>query len=518
MKMKRFFSLILAGALLLGILSACSPAPPPPPTGTAEPPQPGAAPTGSLVVAVAAEPPTTVPARHSQTAAIPLSFLTHERLVEQHYYTLEPIGQLAREWRALSDVLFEFTLHEGITFNNGDELTAYDVVSSFYWVRQYPASAMVHMSAQSIELVDRYTFRLYTGVPEASLMFDLTSHGNSIFPRNLTDAGHDFHADPVGSGAYTLAEWRSGDFLRFEAAANHWNAERAPRIQEINWRIIPEGSSRVIAYEVGEVDFILDVPLSDVPRLQADPNTYVFMQPSPVMNFWNLNHNAPQFQNRYARKAIFMAIDQEELVEGAYDGIGVPTRASLPMVFAGASYEGVVPFDPAGAKALLAEHNIDPASLAFEVLVRFEADRRASEIMQARLSDIGIPLTITMVESAFLVDATANGTFEAAHNNWNAAWIISYMRNQFFHTNGFVNRNQLRNPEISEIIAQGMATVDSDARAAIFEEASRMINEYVVWVPIKMQTTVRAFNSNLVVPEMSGMTTILNLHSAFWTE
>lgn len=536
MSKKKILSLILTGALLVGVLGACTPAaqvtPPAADTTAGQAAQPTVpagdaqqtqqpveqVPTGSLTIAAMNETPTLAPARHNHLQAIPKNFMTHERLFEQHYETLAPQPLLVREWVAISDTLFEFTLHDNIIFHNGEPMTAEDVVASWHWVRQTPDARGVHISAYSIELVDRYTFRINTNVPDAGLFYDLTSHGNSVLPKSLIDAGHDFNLLPVGSGQFELVEWRTGDFLEFSAFHDYWNPDRAARVESVTWRIIPEGASRMIAYEIGEVDFILDVPFPEIPRLEADPNTTLFRRTSPALNFMNLNHQAHPFNNYYARRAISMAINQEEIVMGAFDGVGVPTRGLLPTVFAGATYEGTAPYDPAGALELLAEQGIDPASLGFELSAGTEPGVRAAQIIQAQLAEIGIPVTISQVESAVLTDMIFNANFEAAFSSWNAAWIISYLRNQLLYTGDMFNRNHLQHPEISALILEGIATIDPVARAAVFEQVSILANEYSVWIPSHLTETLRAFNSNLRAPELSGMTTILNLHTVYWAE
>ena len=529
MKMKKVLSIVLASTLLLAACTPDAPAPAPAEQATPAPapaaPAAQATPTpppaaegasGSLIIAMHSETPSVAPARHNSSIAIPKNFLTHERLFHQHHETLEPIPHLVAEWSALSDTLFEFTLHDNITFSNGEPMTAADVVASWHWVRETPDARGVHISAIGIEEVDELTFRIDTGVPNASFFFDLTSHANSVLPISLIESGHDFLVDPVGSGPFVFEEWRTGDFLRFSANQNYWNPDRAARIDEIVWRIIPEGASRTIALEMGEVDFIDQVAFPDFDRLNDDPNVYVSMLSSPVLNFINLNHQRPQFENVYARRAIHMAINQEEIVEAVFNGLATPHRAQTPIVFAGSTNEGAVPFDPAGAAALLAEHNIDPASLAFDLIAASEDNRRTSEIIQAQLAEIGIPVSITMMDGAARFDTVTQGNFDAAHSPWAAGWIISVLRNQFLVDETIQNRNMMNNPEINELISRGIATIDADARAVIFEEATRVANEYMVMIPSHLEMTIRAFNANLVAPELSGLSTIHNLNMAFW--
>ena len=81
-----------------------------------------------------------------------------------------------------------------------------------------------------------------TDGPQASLLNDLTSHGNFILPAELIENGHDFNKEPIGTGPYKLVEWRKGESVIFEAFDEYFKGE-AP-IRHVIWKVIPEGSSR----------------------------------------------------------------------------------------------------------------------------------------------------------------------------------------------------------------------------------------------------------------------------------
>ena len=469
-----------------------------------------------LIIATALETTSVAPARHNTFIGTLKNLMTHNSPFRSQFDTLEPVSDIVSEWRAVSDVLFEFRLHEGILFHNGEEMTAYDVEASFHYLRQYPYARNSHASALEIEVIDRYTFTLYTGTPNAVLFFDLIAHGNAVLPESLIESGHDFTMQPVGAGPFVFEEWRLGDSLHFRAFEYYWNPARAPQIDEVVWRIIPEPSSRTIALETGEVDYVMEVAFGDVERLTASDDVTVFMTPGTTFNMMLLNHNRPQFENLYARKAINMAIDQESLTMAAFNGLAVPTRAQLPTVFAGTTYEGTMPFDPAGAIALLSEHGIDPESLGFEMIASTEERRRMGEVVQAQLADIGIPTTITMMDHASSLTRFNGDDYEAGFGQWGASFLISTLRGVVYGgPEGTSNRSNVNHPEINELIRQGIATIDTDARNAVFEQVSILANEYFVNVPTHQAMVVHAFNSQLRVPEINAMG-IFYVNMIYW--
>jgi len=528
----RLLSIFLLSALLIATLVACAPAATQPATpadnaattaatapatgGTAALPSPEQAIERGLSLAIQAETPTLAPARHTALIGGFKNSLTHNGLFRVNYDDLEPLPDLVEDWRALSDTLFEFTLRQGVLFHNGEEMTAEDVVASMHYVRTYPEARVFHGSVVDAEVVDRYTFILDTGEPNALLFFELSHQANLIMPKSLIDAGNDFNVNPVGSGPFVFEDWSLGDSLTFTRFDDYFDDERFPRVDYVHWRIIPEGASRTIALETGEVDFIVEVAFPDIPRMRENPDITVYERPGLTYIYLLLNNDTPMFENIHVRHAIDMAIDKDSLVMAAVDGFGVPISVAVPPVFPGVSHEGTRSFDPEGARALLAEHNIDPATLDFDMLVYSEEHRRRAEVVQANLADLGITTTITMIDFATWLGTA--GTTDSAFGAFTSANLLSFMRSTM-HIESIPapNRSRQTNEELSALISEAIATVDADARLSIVERATRVANEHAGFIPLHMNVLVRAFNSNLAVPEIAA-SGAMNLNMVYWTE
>ena len=82
---------------------------------------------------------------------------------------------------------------------------------------------------------------------------------------------------------------------------------------------------------------------------------------------------------------------------------------------------------------------------------------------------------------------------------------------------GSQNRSRVYHRELSDIISQAVATIDEGPRLALMEEASQIANEYAVWVPTNMNVLVRAFNSNLVTPEL-GPNGFMFFNRMYWSQ
>jgi len=524
MNKKRILAILLTGVFLLGILAACTPAAAPavennavPGAVSQPPPPPAEAIERGVTLAITAETPSIAPARHTALIGHYKNVLTHNGIFRLSD-TLAPVPDVIESWTPLSDTLFEFRLREGIMFHNGEEMTAEDVIASIYYVRTYPEGIANQGAVIGGEVIDRYTFTLDTGVPNAMMVFELAHQANFIMPKSLIDSGHDFTTSPIGSGPFVFDNWEFGNSINFTRFDDYFDAERTARIPYLNWRIIPEGASRTIALEAGEVDYLVDVPFPDIPRLEANPDITVRTAPGATYNYLLLNHERPQFVSADVRRAIDMALDKEAMVIAGFDGWGIPIWEQMPTMFPGASTEGINSFDPEGAAALLAELNIDPATLSFDMLVYDEEKRRMGEVVQANLADIGITATITQMDFAAWMNQTGTGDYDAAFARFTSSNILAFMRS-CMHIDflGGQNRSRMYNRPLSDLISQAVATIDEPARVAILEEASRMANEITVWVPTNMNVLVRAMNANLISPEIAA-NGFMFFNMVYWAE
>jgi len=529
---KYIFSLILISILAIGVTGCTNEdndtLGESTPTTEAAPTQDTAAPTPAapavsrpvgrgLTVAHNIETPSVTPARHTSLAGHWKNVMTHNGLFRMDY-NMNPVPDLVAEWRPLSDTVFEFTLHEGITFHNGDIMTAEDVVAFFHFVRSFPEGAAMHTTVVNAEVVDRYTFTLDTGEPNAMMVSSLADQRNFIFPKSLIESGHDFTLNPVGSGPFVFEEWNLGDSLTFSRFDNYFDAERTAMVEYVTWRVIPEGSTRTIALETGDVDYLVSVAFPDLPRLEANPDITVVEFPSLTYNYMLFNHTRPQFANVHVRQAIDMALDKESMVIAAFDGRALPIWEMFPATFAGVSQDNTRSFDPYGAIALLAEQEIDPETLAFEVLITTEEQRRMAEVAQSNLADIGITMSISTIDNAAWLSQTANGLHETAFGTFTADSLLMFIRSTLHaSTIGAQNRSQFYDPEFTWLIDQAVATVDDATRIAMLYHMTAWANDQALWVPICMNYIIRAFNSNLRSPEISAFG-FMHFNMVYWME
>jgi peptide/nickel transport system substrate-binding protein len=130
----------------------------------------------------------------------------------------------------------------------------------------------------------------------------------------------------VGSGPFTLVEWKKGQYWRMAANDNYWQGR--PKIDEVVFRVFSNGDAMVSALEQGELDAAMAVPASAFERLSANEDIVTVEGQQGGFDEIGLNAGAgygkphPALLDVRVRQAIAHAIDKETIVDRVFNGIG----------------------------------------------------------------------------------------------------------------------------------------------------------------------------------------------------
>ena len=493
----RLLSLLLATVMLLGLLAGCSSDKG---SGTGTGTKGGD--KDSIVIATANETPSLSPTEHNAVAGDYMNQLTYSMLFRTDM-DLKPQPHLVESYENVDESTWHFKIKEGVKFHNGDTMTADDVVASLQWAQGFAEVNLYNKNFVSISKMDDMTVEIKTDGPDAMVLSNLCHHGNAIVPKKLIDEGHDFNEDPVGSGPYKLVEWKRGDSLTFEAFEDFYKG--APKIKNMTWKIIPEGSSRTIALEAGEIDFIVEVEAMDADRLKENSDLKVISFEHTSHNWLMLNNEKPGLDNQNVRHAINSAIDKESVVTVAYNGLATPSWTATPSNFAGTTNENADTYDVEKAKQYLEESGVDPASVKFSIICSDDTKKRAAEVVQANLAEIGVTANIESMDLATYMSTVAEGNYVAAIGGYTMADTITYL-NGVYHSKSInaANKSRLNDPEIDALIDQATATADAAEREAITSEICAKLNAICTQVPLYQPLSLRAYNANLENVEIDG--------------
>lgn len=270
---------------------------------------------------------------------------------------------LLDKWEASEDVkTWTLYLRQGVKFNNGDELTAEDVMFNFReWLNEDVGSSMLSQLSylsgmQDVEQVDDYTIRLHLqdgniGVPE-----HLFHYPACIMHRNFEG---DFIRQPVGTGGFTLEEYSEGERAVLKRREDYWrngaDGSPLPYLDEIVYVSISKDAS-VAAVQGGQVDCMYQPRAADWQALKDMPGMKVLTAPTAVTTVLRMRVDVDPWTDPRVRNALKMCQDREKIGQLAYYGqVDLGVDAHIAPVHPEYCQKDLPNYDPEGAKALLAE-------------------------------------------------------------------------------------------------------------------------------------------------------------------
>ncbi len=456
----------------------------------------------TVVIATFSETPSLSSYGHGAVAGEYLNKLTFNGLFKLDK-ELNPVPDLVEEFSVEKDengdeTIWTMKIYDGIKFHNGETMTADDVVASIENAKVSPDVSLHASAVDTIEKVDDLTVKITTDGPSASLLYNLAHHGTAIIPKALLESGHDFNQNPVGSGPYKFVEWKHGEAITFEAFEDYFNKDGVAKIKNVIWRTIPEGNSRTIALEAGEIDYIIELDSATLENISGNPAIEVIQVPGIAHNWLTVNNEVKPFDDKRVRKALCKAINRDDVIIVALNGQGVPAEAQTPMGMLGENSEGFDTYDVEGAKALLAEWGGDPASIQLEVICSNDMKRRAAEVIQANLQELGINMSIVSMDLSTYLSETAAGNFTGFIGGYSSNEMMSFLYGVYHSKNiNASNKTRTANPELDALIEKATKTIDQAEREKVLQEATALLNEECYQMPLFQDNTLSAHKANL---------------------
>ncbi len=359
-------------------------------------------------------------------------------------FAIEPA--LAESWEASDGGLtYTYRLREGLQWSDGTPLTAEDVAWTVNtsrdqgWINHSSATANLDAT-----VIDDRTVKVTSSVPDPKL----PSLDIYIVPKHIWEAPAagdvtTYEAlDGVGSGPFTLVEWKSGQSWTMRANPNHWQGR--PAIDQVVFRVFTNGDAMVAALEKGEIDAAHSVPASAFERLQETESIETVVGSQGGFSELAMNGMAgglgdghPALQDVTVRHAIHHAIDKQVLFDRVINGLGRPglTLSVSP----DPAWQPEIPeaeqfsYDPDRARTLLDDAGyVDTDGdgvrempdgsqpLVLRYAERSESDIAAPvrELIAGWLEEIGIGTEVSVFDDSQLTDVIASGEYDLFVWGW----------------------------------------------------------------------------------------------------
>ncbi|HXF64431.1 MAG TPA: ABC transporter substrate-binding protein [Caldilineaceae bacterium] len=418
---------------------------------------------------------------------------------------LEPA--LATEWTVSEDgTTYTFTLREGVTFHNGEPFTAEAVVSS--WERgKNPENEYFTdwEQATSVTVIDDMTVQVTTDGPKPLFLRQMAQSWAMTPPGYISEVGEEeFLRKPVGTGPFKLVELVEGDRIVMEKNENYWR-DGYPLIDRLIFRPIPESSTRVAAIQTGEVDIVTRLSAEEAESLRSQEGIEVINYPVDrvyYIAFNNMTTGVGQpTEDPKVRLAMNYAVDVQAILDALFNGYGRPATGLVSSSSFGYDPE-IQPYgyDPEKAKQLLAEagypdgFSIDMACPA-GAYTNFE---QVCEAVQGYLGEIGIQVNLEIMESGAFWDLEANKQLPPLFgDSWSSTLGESLVRLNGALLGEGASYSSWSDPVIIDLLNEISVTVDEEARAELYIELQRYMQENPPFIYLYEPVTFEAIRSRV---------------------
>lgn len=450
------------------------------------------------------------------------------RLIENVYSTLMRYSEdfpnvepgIVEEYEVSDDFrTFDFTLKEGVTFHSGRPLTAEDVRYSLNRLKEAGASEpLMHLS--SIDVQNERALTLHFDTPMSPLLTYLANPQYGIVDREVVEANDgDITQVDAGSGPFKLVRWQRNQQFVLERFADYHEPD-LPRLDRVIYQPIPDRTARTVALINGQVDIVLDVPLSAAERVKNASGVTAESVPGTFWEYIGMNTQRAPFDDARVRQAVAWGIDREALNQSAKFG-----RATVladgpipPHHWAHAELDLYPQRDVERARELLAEAGHDGGvSATLIVGSDFPYQVQAAGTVKDMLSDVGIDLTVRPMESAEFFGRLNDRDFQMTVVGWVGLVDPDEYFAPIYRSDGAFNQQQYQSEEVDQLIDEGRAVGEQSARAAIYERLQRHLAQDAPTVFLYVTDQISAYGDHVHGFDVHPTATTISLRRA-WVE
>ncbi|HZK38185.1 MAG TPA: peptide ABC transporter substrate-binding protein [Clostridia bacterium] len=428
---------------------------------------------------------------------------------------------------------YTFILRDGITWTNGDPITAEDF--EYSWKRALaPETAGNHASIlYYIKGAEAYNAGegsvddvLITALNEKALevtletpiayFLELTAF-HTYFPisKNVAEKNPDWAKSPatyVSNGPFKLVEWKHNDKIILEKNKDYYNAKKI-KLDGIDLDILEDQNTAWQKYQGGEYDILVDVPASVINQLKQEGNPELKIGLQIGTYYYNINPNIKPFNNPKVRKGLSMAINREAIVEQVTQGGQLPAVGIIPPGMKDEndddfrnSVGDLIKYDTEEAKILfdkgLSEEGMTVEKFNnsnFVILYNTaESQKKIAEAIQEMWRELfGIKIGLENVDFQTKLEREQSGDYQVSRSGWMVDFMDPVAFLDLWCSDSAFNDAKYSNPKYDELIKEAKSTNDQNVRMGAMKEAETILMEDMPVIPIYFYTQPYTVKSNV---------------------
>lgn len=446
---------------------------------------------------------------------------------------LEIEPALAERWEVMEPMRWRFYLRKGVKFHDGTPFTADDVVFSAERVRAKSSDLKTRLAADTkVVKVDDHTVDFITAVPNPLLYVEWgtwyimskswTEKHNSVTPQSATGKEENYatrHAN--GTGPFKLVSHEAGVKTVAEVNPDWWdNANKDHNLTKVIFTQISNDATRVAALLSGQVDMAYPIPVQDMKRVDGNAGSTMLVGPELRTIFLGMDQHRDEllyssvkgknpFKDKRVRQAFFQAINIDAIKQKVMRNLSEPSAMMVaPGITGGGNPKFKrLPYDPAGAKKLLAEAGYPDG---FEIGMDCPNDRYVNDegiclAAVSMLAKAGIKVNLLAqpkakyfpkilapkLDTSFYLLGWTPGSFDS----WNPIYNLHGCPSE--SGSGKFNIGRYCNPEVDKLAAKILSETDQAKRNAMIEQAWAMTIDDVAYIPLHQQALAWGVRDNV---------------------
>ncbi len=472
---------------------------------------------------------------HAQNHQTTHAFLQqiYESLVRyDKNYQIQPA--LATKWTQISPTQVRFELRRGVKFHDGAPFTADDVVFSITRVMTPPSNMQSSVqSVKEVKKVDDFTVDLILKGPNPVLLRELTEarimnkawaeKNNSLKAQDYAGKEENFASrNANGTGPFMLVGWQPDVKLTLKKNPNWWD-KPAGNVDEVVFTPIKSAATRTAALISGQVDFVVDPPPQDLPRMKASPDLKLVEGAENRTIYLGLDQFRDELpgagtpgknplKDKRVRQALYQAIDSAGIHSRTMRNLSVPAGTMVaPMVHGWTKQldERASKYDVEAAKKLLADAGY-PQGFALKLDCpndRYVNDEAICQAVTAMWTRIGVKTTLQTAPMSQFVSRVMNNDVNAYLFGWGVATFDAlYTLDSLMSTKdgktaaGVYNGGRISDPKLDVTINQIKVEMDAPKRDALIHEALQRVKDEYYYLPLHHQIRPWAMRKGVDTP------------------
>lgn len=384
---------------------------------------------------------------------------------------------LAESYEAIDPVTVEIRLRQGVTFHDGSLFDAASVVASVAHIQDENGASQARQNflvIQEVQVVDPHTVRFILTQPALWLPAQIAAWLVMIPASAIAD---DLAARPVGTGPFRFAGWDRGERIRLEVNPTYLpgSPKGYPIASAVDYRFVPEGSTRVADLLSGTADLVRNVPIDQVAAVE-EGGAVVTATPVSGSAWIRIPTDVEPFGDVRVRQALNYAVDVPVIIAALRGGYGTPLANFF--VPGGLGFDPTLaPYahDPERARQLLVGAGLPDG---FETTMDYATvDQRViAQAIAGMLAEVGITVKLQAVDLAVFNGGWSDPAAGALRLvTWRPMFDPFNLLNLVISNQGFLSRHDT--PNVQALIDAAAIEADPAVRADLYAQLGRVLHD-----------------------------------------